>query len=225
MPGAGRVLDLGCGANTDLAIYRTASREVWGADFEAHPELAHAECFRRLGPGGAIPFPDDYFDVVASVMVLEHVADPSFFLSEVARVLRPGGQFVGHTISGSHYVTWIRRLFGLLPFSISQRLVHRLYGRPEEDTFRTHYRLNRMDQITRHCEQAGLKVVRLQRYADPGYFHFSPVLRDAAVFTDWVFEQFAPGWGRLYFTVTLEKDVESTTTHIFPPKEVERKSA
>lgn len=42
----------------------------------------------------ALPFGDDAFDVVWSNYVLEHVADPEAMLSEVARVLRPGGYFL-----------------------------------------------------------------------------------------------------------------------------------
>src|SRR5262245_54382743 len=113
-PYVGRMLDLGCGANDEMARYRWEKREVWGADFKAHSKLKHPEWFRLLGPGGEIPFPDNHFDIVSSVMVLEHVADPLKFLREVARVTRPGGVFVGHTVSATHYVTIIRRAFGLL---------------------------------------------------------------------------------------------------------------
>jgi SAM-dependent methyltransferase len=38
-----------------------------------------------------LPFPDDSFDAVIAVAVLEHVADPFRCASEIARVLRPGG--------------------------------------------------------------------------------------------------------------------------------------
>jgi SAM-dependent methyltransferase len=204
MPPLGRALDLGCGANTDLAPYRRAGREVWGTDFQPHPDLRHAEWFRALGADGSIPFPDQYFDLVAAVMVLEHVADPDQFFREVARVLRPGGRFVGHTISGCHYVTWARRLFGLLPHSVNQALVQRLYGRAPADTFPAFYRLNRVGRIERVCRRTGLRLVRVRRYADPGYFAFSTALRGLAVVADWSLEKVVAGCGRLYLTVTLE---------------------
>src|SRR5262245_7300230 len=88
LPYSGRILDLGCGANEEMARYRWAEREVWGADFEAHSRLRHPEWFRLLGAGGEIPFPDAHFDIVTAVMVLEHVGDPARFLREVTRVLR-----------------------------------------------------------------------------------------------------------------------------------------
>ena len=206
VPPAGRVLDLGCGANADLEDYRTAEREVWGTDFDRHPQLSHPEWFRPLAADGTIPFPDGHFDAVAAVMVLEHVADPPRFMREVSRVLRPGGHFVGHTISGTHYVTFIRRAFGLLPHAFNRVMVRRLYGRPEVDTFPAYYRLNTAGQIYRACGGTGLKLTRLRRYADPGYFHFSRATEAAAVATDRVLAGMSSGWGRLYLTAVLQKE-------------------
>lgn len=47
-----------------------------------------------LGAGGKIPFRDGSFITVTSTSVLEHIPDLEPVLSEVARVLRPGGRFV-----------------------------------------------------------------------------------------------------------------------------------
>ena len=49
------------------------------------------------------------FDVAFAVFVLEHVADPPAFSSACARVLRPGGVFLGLTVNKYHYfgfATW-----------------------------------------------------------------------------------------------------------------------
>ena len=53
----------------------------------AHPELEF------VGPAadGRLPFPDASFDAVTCVNVLQHVADTQALLSEVRRVLVPGG--------------------------------------------------------------------------------------------------------------------------------------
>jgi len=201
----GRVLDLGCGKNTQLACYRTPRREAWGADFEPHPRLEHAEWFRPLGPGGQIPFPAETFDVVASTWVLEHVASPAQFLSEIVRVLRPGGCFVALTINGLHYVTWITRLLHLLPHRVTQQVVYRLYGRVPHDTFPTHYRLNTPGQLRRAARAAGLELASLTGIANPDYFSFWQPLRRAAIVTDWCLECVGRGLGRVYFVTVLRK--------------------
>lgn len=38
-----------------------------------------------------LPFDDGTFDVISSSLVLEHVANPDFYYSEAARLLKPGG--------------------------------------------------------------------------------------------------------------------------------------
>jgi len=205
LPDRGRILDLGCGINTDLARYRTSDREVWGTDFHAHPNLQHSEWFLPLRKDETIPFPDAFFDTVVTVMVLEHVVDPESFLKEVSRVLRPGGRFIGHSISGMHYVTFIRRLFGLLPHSTNQAIVKALYNRSEVDTFRAYYRLNTQAELHRQCIEAGLNFLDFQRYADPGYFRFAKPVEAMAILTDRLLESLCRGWGRLYFTMVAEK--------------------
>jgi len=42
-------------------------------------------------PGGKIPFPDGHFDMVVNNQVMEHVENLELTLTEICRVLRPGG--------------------------------------------------------------------------------------------------------------------------------------
>jgi SAM-dependent methyltransferase len=206
LPARGKVLDLGCGANTSLARFRVPGLEVWGADLQAHPGLCHPEWFRLLRQDGGIPFPDGTFDLVSCLWVLEHVARPAAFLREVGRVLRPGGWLVAHTVSAQHYVTWVRRALDVLPHAAVQRLVRRLYGRDEHDTFPTFYRLNTAPQLRRCGRRAGLVLAKVRRYSNLGeYFTFSDSLRRLAVVGDWLLEKAAPGWGRIYLTTLLQK--------------------
>lgn len=93
-----RALDLGCGQGDFAALleYAGAAR-VTGAEV-AEAALVRA---RRRHPGldfvrvqldGPLPFADDEFDLVWASEVIEHVADTARWLSEVRRVLRPGGR-------------------------------------------------------------------------------------------------------------------------------------
>jgi SAM-dependent methyltransferase len=203
--GTRRLLDLGCGANDDLAVYRGPQREVWGVDFRPHPRLAHPAWFRPLDADGRAPFPAGHFDGIASRWVLEHVARPERFLGEVHRLLRPGGWFVALTVNAGHYVCWLSRLVELLPHAAKQRLVRRLYGRPAHDTFPTHYRLNTPAAVRRRAVRAGLRLTGLARFANPDYFSFSPALRRGAVLADWLLEKAGTDLGRLYVVAALHK--------------------
>jgi SAM-dependent methyltransferase len=205
LPSVGKVLDLGCGNNCALAGYRTSQREVWGADFGEHQQLNHPDWFRRLGADGAIPFADETLDLVTSFMVMEHVTEPARFFGEIGRVLKPGGWYIGQSIHSLHYVTWIRRLFDIVPHAWVQRLVKRLYGRDEADTFSTCYRLNRQGAIAKFARATNLDWVEWHAYASPGYFLFSPALCRLAVLADWSLERTHRGLGKIYFTVVLRK--------------------
>jgi hypothetical protein len=108
----------------------------------------------------------------------------------------------------------IRRLIGLLPHALNQTLVKKLYGREEVDTFPAFYRMNTERRIWQQCLQAGLKLVGVQRYADPGYFRFAGVLENAAILADWLLEALRAGCGRLYVTFSIEKPALANDTRL-----------
>ena len=97
-----RVLDFGCGPGTLSVGLATAvdPGELHGIDVEeSQIELAraaaraggHANATFHVGDVTALPFEDDYFDAAHCHAVLMHVPDTEAVLSEVKRVLRPGG--------------------------------------------------------------------------------------------------------------------------------------
>lgn len=105
---AGReVLDLGCAGGFMAEAMALRGATVTGID----PAAEAVEAARRhaaatglsirydTGVGEALPYGDAAFDAVVCVDVLEHVADLAQVLSEVARVLRPGGLFLYDTIN------------------------------------------------------------------------------------------------------------------------------
>jgi SAM-dependent methyltransferase len=101
--GAGdRVLDLGCGAGDSVEQFRSLNPGVhWlGVDLERSPEVAErtrTDAEFRTFDGRSIPEEDGAVDVVYCKQVLEHVEEPRPLLADVARVLRPGGLFLGST--------------------------------------------------------------------------------------------------------------------------------
>jgi SAM-dependent methyltransferase len=91
-----RVLDIGCGEGTFTAEIARAGASVIGAEVAQaaieRARLRHAELDFRLVPeDGPLPFEDGSFDLVWASEVIEHVGDTARWLSEVRRVLVPGG--------------------------------------------------------------------------------------------------------------------------------------
>jgi SAM-dependent methyltransferase len=87
-PGA-TVLDFGCGDRPYEPLVTTRRAVYLGVDLPGTP---HADRF--VDEEGRIDAADRSVDVVLSTQVLEHVDDPSAYLREAHRVLRPEGTLI-----------------------------------------------------------------------------------------------------------------------------------
>jgi ubiquinone/menaquinone biosynthesis C-methylase UbiE len=92
-----RVLDLGCGQGDVTAVLAEAGAHPVGVEIaEAAVSRArrrHPQLRFELAPiDGPLPFDDNTFDAVWASEVIEHVADTARWLSEVRRVVVPGGR-------------------------------------------------------------------------------------------------------------------------------------
>lgn len=100
------VLDIGCGAGgIDITLIRNhGAGYVCGIDVEdgvlnrARALIARGGLTGRIGclkvAPGPLPFPPGAFDIVFSKDSIVHIADKHSLMSEVFRVLKPGGWFV-----------------------------------------------------------------------------------------------------------------------------------
>jgi ubiquinone/menaquinone biosynthesis C-methylase UbiE len=105
VPDGARVLEVGCGpGHLSIRLARDHALDVTGLDLDpAMIELAraNAEAAREgderrpsfhVGDVVSVPFPADSFDLVLSTLSMHHWADPTGGLTEIGRVLRPGGR-------------------------------------------------------------------------------------------------------------------------------------
>lgn len=103
-PGAGRVLDIGCGDGTLTYMLGDKAERVYAIDDSLLPLRLARDQFRRQGAprepnlsaadGRNLPFPDDTFDCVVLADVIEHIDAPEAVMREARRVLRRGGQIL-----------------------------------------------------------------------------------------------------------------------------------
>lgn len=146
------VLDIACGGGYGSRYIRhMGARLVVGGDIWREAVEYASNSYGRdgahfmLADGCHLPFADGCFDVVDSFETIRYMTDPSLFLSECLRVLRPGGIMVcstpnRSTTSGESHeelVSWAGREFNGEEFRQVMRLHFadvQLYG------------LNRVDQ-------------------------------------------------------------------------------
>lgn len=67
----------------------------------------------------ALPFGDASFDAVTSFLMLHHVIAWREALGEAARVLRPGGAFLGYDLTNTRAARLIHRLDGSPHYQLS----------------------------------------------------------------------------------------------------------
>jgi 2-polyprenyl-3-methyl-5-hydroxy-6-metoxy-1,4-benzoquinol methylase len=105
-----RLLDVGAGAGLFLASARAAGWDVEGVEIAGYGPVYAQKHFDLHIVHGTLhdaQFPDDHFDIVMLQDTIEHVSDPLELLTEVCRVLRPGG---GVILSTPNVDSLVRRV-------------------------------------------------------------------------------------------------------------------
>lgn len=119
VPRSSRILDAGCGPGEVAAKLMERGYEVWGLDI-AEPMIRYARdrCGSdrfRVGDIEHIPFPDNTFDAVVSLGVIEYLDSDQKALGEIRRVLKAGGTAVISTPSAISPLPYMdRALLGLI---------------------------------------------------------------------------------------------------------------
>lgn len=165
------VLDLGAGAGIVREMnFKGFARRVCGVDLDPRVETNPMLDEGKVADAGRIPYPDGTFDLAFADNVMEHLPDPAGALSEVWRVLKPGGAFLFKTPNKTHYMPTIARL---TPHGF-HRMVNRLRGRAAVDTFPTLYRANTLRAVRRLASETGFEVVGVDRIEGrPEYLRIS----------------------------------------------------
>ncbi len=92
----GKLLDVGCGAGSDLRAFNKIGWEAVGVETN-QTACDHARTMGLEVIYGTIfdaNFPDNSFDIVRLRHVLEHLDNPRKVLTEIKRILKPGGQVI-----------------------------------------------------------------------------------------------------------------------------------
>lgn len=109
------LLDMGCGSGLYFPVLAGKAERITGVDIssemvKASQHLLDAKGINtisvRTGSAEELPFEDESFDAVLGFDVLHHIPDVERALSEVRRVLRPGGRFVSIEPNVLNPIVW-----------------------------------------------------------------------------------------------------------------------
>ncbi|MGH9309878.1 MAG: class I SAM-dependent methyltransferase [Vicinamibacterales bacterium] len=114
-----RVLEVGCGAGTDLVRFARGGAIVTGVDISSSAiDLARQNFAQqglqadlRVADGEQLPFPADSFDLVYAHGVVQYTSDAAMLVAECHRVLRPGGEAV---FQAYNRISWLNVLSKLM---------------------------------------------------------------------------------------------------------------
>ena len=191
--GAKRVLDFGAGRGgplhypvkwfREMQDLRQSGAEVWAADVDPvvheHPCSDHQVV---LEIGAALPFADEFFDVIVSDYTFEHIEHPEQVAPELLRVLKPGGYICARTPNRYGY---IKVAASLVPNRLHVRALNRIQPhREDKDVFPTVYKMNSVGQIRKLFP--GCEVSWFRDSAEPSYYFGNGLLYRADRVLHWV---------------------------------------
>ena len=122
-----RVLDLGCYDGRDSALFLKCDNEVYGVEVLYKPaKTAESRGIKvsifDMDKVDLWPFENEFFDVVVCGDIIEHVLNVDLFLSNIYRILKPGGLVLISTPNIASIGRRLMLLFGKNPYiEVSQK--------------------------------------------------------------------------------------------------------
>lgn len=115
-----QVIDLGCGAGGLWPLIQSFCKDYTGFDVSNY----NIQKAQQLYPQGRfiiadfnhkLEIADASADLVLSVSTIEYLFDPEAFVSEIHRIVKPGGRLIIHTMNLAFILRRLQLLFGKLP--------------------------------------------------------------------------------------------------------------
>lgn len=198
--GRGEVFDSDQGYRSKIARLQGHVAKLIGIDVDRaildHPALDERHV---IEVGEPLPLATGSVDLLMCDWVLEHIADPPGFVSEIERVLKPNGWFCARTPNRWGYAGLAAQA---VPSSAHVKLLAWLWpGRQERDVFPTTYRMNSLAAIRRYFPRESWQNYSFTQSTTPKYYGRSAMIFRLIDF----YQRLAPGAMQTNLLVFLQK--------------------
>lgn len=131
----GKLLDLGCddGHWTVELAQKIGTTKIYGADIvPERMKMAEAKNIQvaTADLNAGIPYPNEFFDVIHANQVIEHLFSTDTFITEIYRMLKPGGYAIISTENLSSWHNIFALVLGFQPFSMANYSIKGTIGNP-----------------------------------------------------------------------------------------------
>lgn len=175
IPPGSAVLDVGCGRGNYVLEHIPSTLlntlTISGLDV-SESAVRGNKLIQKIFFGNienASMLPDNQYDAVILIWVLEHIHNPLLTLKEITRVTKPGGKIFFITPYKYYAPIVLKRI---LPTVVLLKTIRWLYGRSEQDVFPTYYMINTTADIRKYAHNAGLTILECRHNFDPTYTSF-----------------------------------------------------
>lgn len=169
IPLGSKILEIGAGPSNQTSQFLATLGTVHGWDPSDEVRGNNALETAQVGNGDVLPYLDGSFDGCVSNYVVEHVPHPAGQLSEIFRILKPGGNYILRTPNRFHYVALVAQA---TPHWFHELVANRLRNLPAEahDPYPTLYRMNTPAGLRRLAAVAGFETSTLRMVEkEPSY--------------------------------------------------------
>lgn len=166
LPKGGTLLDLGCGTGLFTQRYLNYGGIAVGLDIS--PGMIEKACSRcrsaqfALGNAEILPFRDDSFDALSSLLAFSYLKEPGSMLQEAYRVLRPGGIIVVVTLGKNLFTSGLPAIYAMGEAMGIRHVGMRYFGEKyysENEMTELFSEVGFTDIIVRRCSFAHINLI------------------------------------------------------------------
>lgn len=182
-------IDAGCGSNDDILMESEVSSLSLGFDIQMKAQSRYMAANIYF-----IPLKDRSVDLISCSWVLEHLKHPTKALSEMERILKPGGHILIRTTNRFHYIPILSRH---IPLIIKSKFIKREF-------FPTYYFLNDRWAFKRTLSKN--QRLKLEEIICIENLHYgSPIGFVFSILTEWLLNKLHLWWLKLTIIMDILK--------------------